>query len=655
MPVHQVFLNHSDLNPWLVKWAEAVPIPRRNRLLTLLPRVAFEKLPCLRTAQQAAEVDVTPWASVPSEPPQAELVTSCSHTKHPYVSATHTLEVHRIKGAAALELSFDRRSSTEEEHDFVKIFAGPKFEELVYVHSGPSASCWPGTAGVPPVVVAGEEFGVSFESDIEGTSWGWQITARARVPEALVVELREEMAAMAAAGVVAAEVSNYALELALAGAQLDVEKAKLKLLEPNFIQEHQEPLPSPGYYRSAARALAGDKDADGGGVRVNLQSAEVYLATTEGATRMYMPAPPAVAQHPDFVQVFRGEQKYVVEVARRTRCQEFELSHDGTVYRVAVWKPLSPSAAGGNAIVSYAQRPIGVHTVAKRMMNEQHDKGKLKGLTLAQFEDCVQRAEFDETEALKLLRNEALDGEGQRSAKKRVMHVPGQQPEAVETKVEAWGLPQQVGSSKLQYQAELYLAYTVGSLGWVSRLLDASMPAALEALGGGGVKHPRLYASEETIEMGATGVLWVEQAEPHKAAAGGGPARLLMYLPPQGGQEKLRRGNPGNWYEIVALFDRQLLEVYSLTALGRRLQRKMVFASDQRFSLSALEQSTRPREQPWVHGTRHCAGDMFEGVMSNGKPLIPGGAPSWEEAIGSVVIHRWVAGSSMTLRPHALS
>ena len=37
------------------------------------------------------------------------------------------------------------------------------------------------------------------------------------------------------------------------------------------------------------------------------------------------------------------------QVARRTRCQEFELSHEGTVYRVAVWKPLSPSAAGGNA------------------------------------------------------------------------------------------------------------------------------------------------------------------------------------------------------------------------------------------------------------------------------------------------------------------
>ena len=65
-----------------------------------------------------------------------------------------------------------------------------------------------------------------------------------------------------------------------------------------------------------------------------------------------------LAQHPDFVAVFGSSTKYVVEETRATRCKEFELSHDNTVYRVAMWKPLSPNTAGGNAVVSYAQKPL---------------------------------------------------------------------------------------------------------------------------------------------------------------------------------------------------------------------------------------------------------------------------------------------------------
>ena len=56
-----------------------------------------------------------------------------------------------------------------------------------------------------------------------------------------------------------------------------------------FVEESL-PTVSPGYYCSAAQV-----GGAGGGVRVNLQSAEVYLSTVEGATRMYMPAPPLVA------------------------------------------------------------------------------------------------------------------------------------------------------------------------------------------------------------------------------------------------------------------------------------------------------------------------------------------------------------------------
>ena len=42
----------------------------------------------------------------------------------------------------------------EEDHDFVRIYAGATFDELVYSHSGKATSHWPGTAGTPPVVIA---------------------------------------------------------------------------------------------------------------------------------------------------------------------------------------------------------------------------------------------------------------------------------------------------------------------------------------------------------------------------------------------------------------------------------------------------------------------------------------------------------------------
>ena len=47
----------------------------------------------------------------------AQLITSKEHTMHPYPSSAETLEVHRIPGAEALELFFDRRTSTEEGHE----------------------------------------------------------------------------------------------------------------------------------------------------------------------------------------------------------------------------------------------------------------------------------------------------------------------------------------------------------------------------------------------------------------------------------------------------------------------------------------------------------------------------------------------------------
>lgn len=74
-----------------------------------------------------------------------------------------------------------------------------------------------------------------------------------------------------------------------------------------------------------------------------------------------------------------------------------------------------------------------------------------------------------------------------------------------------------------------------------------------------------------------------------------------------------------------------MLELYELTAVGRRMQRSLVYTTDGRFSLADLEPPVSPKLVPWPRGTRHCAGAAFEGAVQNIK---------WADAIGSVVIHR---------------
>ena len=99
---------------------------------------------------------------------------------------------------------------------------------------------------------------------------------------------------------------------------------------------------------------------------------------------------------------------------------------------------------------------------------------------------------------------------------------------------------------------------------------------------------------------------------------------------------------------------REALEVYELAPLGRSLQRRQVYASDARFALGSMPQNAEPREEPWGRGLRHNAGLMFEGVCHNGKPIVPGGASSWDVAIGSLVIYRKRSKGSLDWRRIAL-
>ena len=205
----------------------AAPEPRTRHSGGRRPEVPFDILRLAAEAVACACVERVPLRTstglsrVPAESRNA--VFAC---------AAETLEVHRIPGAEAMELYFDRRTSTEEAHDVVRVYAGEDFMQLALEHSGLTTAQWPGTSGVPPVIIPGDSFGVTFSSDASDTSWGWQITARARVPEARVADLkkvlREPFRAIGRADLP----TEHVLEVALANNMLSVEKACELLTDP---------------------------------------------------------------------------------------------------------------------------------------------------------------------------------------------------------------------------------------------------------------------------------------------------------------------------------------------------------------------------------------------------------------------------------------
>jgi hypothetical protein len=299
-----------------------------------------------------------------------------------------------------------------------------------------------------------------------------------------------------------------------------------------------------------------------------------------------------VASNADFLHIFGASPKYVVEFDHHVQCQQLQLAHEDTVYHVCAWRTLNSSASGGSTALSYAQRPLALYAHAIELMRVyQEEKKMLLGLKREHFEDCIRRAQGDEDMLEQLL------GEAQPShVSQPAMHIPGEEPEAVFslTKIDAWGLPRKV-ASRVVFSSQVYLPYVRSSLGWVSLLVEEVIDAELDQLSTG-VRTPRLYIAQETLA--APSELWEVQqnstdASAQASALGLAPAQLLMYLMPQGVEEKHRRGNPGNWYQLVALHDRRVLLIFELQALGRHMQRRMVYASDARFTLGGLSRDGR--------------------------------------------------------------
>ncbi|GAB9466542.1 Hect e3 ubiquitin ligase [Globisporangium polare] len=103
---------------------------------------------------------------------------------HEYENNQDTLQELRISGATRIIVTFDSRSRTETNYDYVTFYKDQLKQECYgeAKYSGRDAEYnWPGVGTNPPLVIESDHCFVAFHSDQSNTDWGFKFTARGEI------------------------------------------------------------------------------------------------------------------------------------------------------------------------------------------------------------------------------------------------------------------------------------------------------------------------------------------------------------------------------------------------------------------------------------------------------------------------------------------
>lgn len=108
-------------------------------------------------------------------------------TPHPYRDNMDEYWTVEIEGAESYTITFDPRSRTERNYDFVRIYKDNSHqdywgEEKYTGGMNGSDANWPGVGGRPPLKIPASRFIVHFHSDGSNNDWGFKLTAVASIP-----------------------------------------------------------------------------------------------------------------------------------------------------------------------------------------------------------------------------------------------------------------------------------------------------------------------------------------------------------------------------------------------------------------------------------------------------------------------------------------
>ena len=134
------------------------------------------------------DVDVVADATKAKKSPQSQgkdikLKSVIFESSHPYLDNTRETKQIMIRGATSLVVVFDEESETERNADYVQFYRDEERNESLStsfsggLRTGGTGSSFPGTNGIPPLVIKGDFFWYYFYSDGSVNGHGWKATA----------------------------------------------------------------------------------------------------------------------------------------------------------------------------------------------------------------------------------------------------------------------------------------------------------------------------------------------------------------------------------------------------------------------------------------------------------------------------------------------
>eukprot|EP00466_Bigelowiella_natans_P015194 jgi/Bigna1/85176/estExt_fgenesh1_pg.C_20373 len=628
VPLHDVFLIYEKSRADICHCAQKADSAMLDQLLGRVASVSLQRA----NPGEMAEVQWRGWASVASKPLICSKVVESSH---PYKPLTDYYETVRFPGTPYISIYFDEKCATEEYSDFVTIYKDESctsFWGKERKFSGPAAGEWPGAGGRPPLVIPADSFVVHFHSDRSVEDWGFRLTAAAPVSVASARLLSQEQDENKQ------PVGVNVAQRALMETMNDLEAARqylrknLKEIKAKIAKELKEEKLEASSSSSRDKSVGLYRDPMGT-VQVNLQTGEVYLRN-----RMLMPVPTDIANHSDFSDVFEVAQDLIAIQQQHQQKKK---------------KKKKDKSSGSSSSSSSLFCAIVENNLNRKLMTIVHGQHVYE---IGSWTPIVSNEMAQNMSAVGSISLDAASTITTGSGDKKTQNDDGQKDnegsESSSTPTQAvgrlGGLPEQKclnmprrspgSASKLLYDGKTFIAYSPGSAGWLSELLD-----------------PILDQSVDKMEMEARPKVWIDtqglrscrdssSSSIDNVTGGVSPAlcaQMLMYVSPQGDLEELK-GHPGGFFEVQAFRTHKTFTVYYLAECGRRVHRQCVFSSDSRFCLHDLEQDPRDRDNPAKPGLRFAGGGMFDGLLNKDGSMSdrPGVGKLSNNAVGSVVIRR---------------
>jgi hypothetical protein len=525
---------------------------------------------------------------------------------HPYSPSTDTFQTIHFPGAKKISLYFDQMSATESIYDYVVIYKDESCTEhwgkrKKYMGSSGSTD-WPGAGGRPPLVIPADSFHLHFHSDASQQDWGFRVEAVAPVnmdfARALLKELEQERCQGPAADGSSIRLALHSCQRALAECLNDLDRAR-QYLETHTSELLEEERVKAEEKAAINKAMASGKIADArsgsrglfqdpvGGVRINLQTSEIYFRD-----RMLMPVPADIASHPDFLQVFgpRGAP-YCAIVSNTDHRRWLQIIHQNHTYQIRGWKPLRPVGGDGS------RGSVG------------GDEGVSADVAAAAATSVATAKTDSAGPSLRVLEEEDVD------------------EDIVDGSMQAWNLPTKgrdggTGIAYLSYRNRRYIPYQKGDAGWFSEVFDNSIDEFLKRCysreeGGGDRRGQNSDAgNDEEPDM----EMWIES----NTFSSDDNFRSIVFFAKANGEYEQTKGHPGCWFEAHAIpssgssasmsFGR--VDVFVLVESARRMQRRLVWSSDSRLSLKDLQISGAERDKPRASLMRFSAGNPFGGFLT---------------------------------------